>query len=123
MGAVWFSVGNREETQKEGRPVPALRMAGEAVRAEAEDMGVAEGHERGTLRGWPRVVRFGGAVRTEAAEELKEAGAVVAGYLPDCAFLAEIPESAMGAVRAVQGDGGAEVETGALPVVKLKFRF
>ncbi len=28
-----------------------------------------------------------------------------------------------GAVRAVQGDGGADVETGALPVVKLKFRF
>ena len=28
-----------------------------------------------------------------------------------------------GAVRAVQGDGGAEVETGALPLVRLKFRF
>jgi tetratricopeptide (TPR) repeat protein len=28
-----------------------------------------------------------------------------------------------GAVRAVQGDGGAEVETGALPVVRVRFRF
>ncbi len=86
-----------------GRPLPPLRMAGEARRGEAEALGAPAAHERPTPRGWPRVVRFDGPVRTEAAAELRAAGATVAGYVPDDALLAEIPDAAMAAVRAVRG--------------------
>ena len=86
-----------------GRPLPPLRMAGESRRAEAEALGVPAAHERPTPRGWPRVVRFDGPVRTEAAAELRAAGATVAGYVPDDALLAEIPDAAMTAVRALRG--------------------
>lgn len=85
------------------RPLPPLRMEGEARRAEAEALGVPAAHGRPTPRGWTRVVRFDGPVRTEAAAELRAAGATVAGYVPDDALLAEIPDAAMAAVRAVRG--------------------
>lgn len=101
-------LGGRDGGTAGAAPVPALRMAGEAERAGTERLGVAVAHGRGTARGWPKVVRFGGPVRTEAAGELRAAGAAVAGYLPDCALLAEIPESAMEAVRAVPGVAGVE---------------
>ena len=91
-----------------GRPLPPLRMTGEARRAEAEALGVPAAHERPTPRGWPRVVRFDGPVRTEAVAELRAAGAVVAGYVPDDALLAEIPDAAMAAVRAVRGVAAVE---------------
>ncbi len=86
-----------------GRPLPPLRMAGEARRAEAEALGAPAAHERPTPRGWPRVVRFGGPVRTETAAELRAAGAAVAGYVPDDAIVAEIPDAALPAVRAIRG--------------------
>ncbi|MGD9612244.1 MAG: S8 family serine peptidase [Kiritimatiellia bacterium] len=78
---------------------PAIRLRAETIRP-GMDFG-APVHARPSARGVPWLVLFDGPIRPEWKTALEAAGATLRSYLPDNAWLIELPTAGRGAVQAL----------------------
>lgn len=76
---------------------PAIRLRSGVLRPSAAEEPLV--HARSSARGVPWLVLFDGPVQPAWREALEAAGAVLRAYLPDNAWLVEIPAAARGGVR------------------------